>query len=287
MMFSHITILGTGLIGASVGRAMLTRGLVCDVTGVGRNEENLQNAQKVGAITRYTTSLKEGVRDAQLVLVGTPVNVTADLVCQAVKYTPEGTLFTDVGSTKKRLVKQLCQGTMPLENGCRFLGAHPIAGKETSGASQAEKDLFRERVTILTPAENTLSTDVETLTHLWEALGARVVCMNADEHDRILAQTSHLPHVLSVTLSAMLSEKVMPYGGTGLESMVRLAGGSIPVWSSILQDNRDPILDQINVFINHLNLLKAALCEENTGQLEAILERARNHHHALGNRYKS
>ena len=165
-----------------------------------------------GAITHTTIDLAKGVAQADLVIVCTPVGQIAEHVHEAARHCPEGTLITDAGSTKQQIVAALDD---QLPRGCRFLGGHPIAGSEKTGANYAKADLFDGRVAVLTPTKNTRAEDYDLLEEFWQSLGSVVVQMSPEEHDRALAVTSHLPHMAAAALANTITGELLPPGRHG------------------------------------------------------------------------
>ncbi len=163
-----VAIVGVGLIGGSIGLALRQRNLAKNVVGIGRQQAILRVARRVGAITHTTIDLNKGVAEADLVVVCTPAGRIVEHVRQAAQHCPERTLLTDVGSAKQAIVEALDGG---LARGCRFLGGHPLAGSEKTGANNASADLFEGRVAILTPTKNTRAEDFDLLEEFWQSLG--------------------------------------------------------------------------------------------------------------------
>lgn len=281
MLFQKITIIGVGLIGASLGKAALERGVAREVVGVGRSRKNVEEALQLGCITEVMDSARmaEAVKGAEMVVLCTPVSAIAPLVREASRFADSGTIFTDAGSAKAELVRELA--TLPGRG--TFLGGHPIAGKETSGALQADSGLFQGKITLLTPTSMTPTNVQARVTQLWQSVGARVFTMSPEEHDAALARTSHLPHVVACVLAAVTPESVLPYAGTGFQSATRLAEGSVEVWRDILRANRAAISSAIQSYTSQLNQLQAALDADDVPELEAILTLAKRIRNALGN----
>ncbi|MDO4575772.1 MAG: prephenate dehydrogenase [Planctomycetia bacterium] len=275
---STITIIGTGLLGASLGKGLLSRGVVRKVVGVGRSRANLETALACGCITEIEQEPARAVLESSLVVVCTPVGAIVEKVREVVLGAPSGAIFTDVGSTKASLVREL----RGLPNGGIFVGGHPIAGKEATGAAAADADLFEGKLTILTPDEGVPVGAVATVREMWESLGSRVICMGAEAHDRELARTSHFPHALSSLLSGLVGPEEHGLCGTGFRSMTRLAGSSVPVWRDILWDNRDNVLAVLAEYQEQLIRLQNALSADDAEALEAILLLAKKNRDALG-----
>jgi prephenate dehydrogenase len=275
----NVAIVGVGLIGGSIGMALRQRNLADSVVGIGRRQISLRIARRVGAVTHTTIDLAKGVAEADLIIVCTPVAAIAGHVRQAVQHCPEGTLLTDAGSTKQTIVAALDEG---LARGCRFLGSHPLAGSEKTGASYAAADLFDGRLAIVTPTRNTRAEDFDILEEFWESLGSVVVRMSPEEHDRALAVTSHLPHVVAAALAAAVPEQFFRFSGTGILDATRLAGGEPEMWKQILLDNRDNILTALEQYRDKLSLVYAALRDRNEAELGRLLTTAKKNRDALG-----
>lgn len=272
-----IAILGVGLIGASLGKVLLKKGVVESVYGFGRRRSNLETAQQLHCITHIADTLEKAVHEAEIVLVCTPVETIAQTVRLALPFVREGTIFTDVGSTKASLFDnfhEICK-----EYGCFFIGGHPIAGKETSGAAAADENLFEGKTTVLTNQEPAEA--FEKVSFLWKVAGAKVVYMPAEEHDAVLAQTSHLPHLVSSVLSYVTNPDLHPFSGTGFSSMTRLAAGSPEVWRDILRDNRANVLHALENYAEHLEKFRKILEENDDEALERFLMEAKRNRDLL------
>ncbi len=193
-----VAIIGVGLIGGSLGLALRSGGLASRVVGVGRDLGTLEQARASGAIDTATTDLAEAVADAAVVVVCTPVSRIPHDVRRVAEAAPADALVTDAGSTKRQIVETV-EGHPTAAD--VFVGAHPIAGSERSGAAHARSGLFRGRVCVLTPTPRTPSDRLERARRFWGGLGCRVLEMSPIEHDEVLAYTSHLPHALAAALA--------------------------------------------------------------------------------------
>jgi prephenate dehydrogenase len=277
--FSTVAIVGTGLIGGSIGLGLRKFGLAEKVVGIGRRQASLRIARRVGAVSNTTVDLAKGVAEAELVVVCTPVGQIVEHVRQASQHCPEGTLITDVGSTKQSIVAALDAG---LPRDCRFLGGHPLAGSEKAGAGNAKAELFQGRLAILTPTRSTCAEDFDLLERFWEGLGSVVIQMSADEHDRALAITSHLPHVAAAALAAAIPEHLFRLSGTGVLDTTRLAAGDPVLWRQILTLNRQYVLSALEGYGAKLAALHAAIRDNNQAELERLLTLAKKNRDALG-----
>ena len=263
----NIAILGVGLLGASIGRGLLAGGRVTKVVGWGRNEEKLTLAKKLNAVSEFTTDLCQAVKDAELVVVCTPVGMIADMVRQASAFAKKGTLFTDVGSTKTAVARGL--------EGWRFVGGHPIAGKENHSLEASDGNLFVEKVTVLTPTDAVPAEDVRLLTRFWETLGSRVMIMPPEEHDAVLGRTSHFPHVLACVLAKIVPPEDYSLAGTGFASVSRPASGSVAVWMDILLENAEAVSAALETAAEEMKTLAGTLRRRDAESLEAFLKIAK------------
>jgi prephenate dehydrogenase len=278
--FDTVTIVGVGLIGGSIGMALRTRRLARQVVGVGRRQASLRTARRVGAVDHTTIDLAKGVADAELIVVCSPVGQVVEHVRQAAEHGPAGTLITDAGSTKQVIVESLDRG---LARGCRFLGSHPLAGSEKTGAAHASADLFEGRIAILTPTRNTQATDFDLLEQFWSQLGSVVLQMSPEEHDRALAVTSHLPHAAAVALAGVLTEEHFRLAASGFLDASRLAAGSPELWKPIFQHNRRHVVAALARYEKQLAALRTAIDSNDETAVADLLHRAKKNRDALGN----
>ena len=285
----NVAIVGVGLIGGSIGLGLRSKGLAERVVGIGRRQESLRTARRVGAVDNTTVDLAKGVAEAELVVVCTPVGrVVEDIRCVA-EHCPEGTLITDAGSTKVTIVEAFSPAdtdnsntTGGLPRGCRYLGSHPLAGGEKIGPAHASADRFEGRVTVVTPTRSTLAEDFDLLEGFWTALGAMVVKMSAAEHDRAVAVTSHLPHAVAAVLACSVPEEFFRLIGTGFLDTTRIAAGGTEIWKQIFALNRDNILEALSLFNRNLASLETAIRNGDEAMMERILTLAKNNRDALG-----
>jgi prephenate dehydrogenase len=211
----------------------------------------------------------------ELVIAATPVSLVPEHVLRVAR-TVDGernVLFTDVGSTKESICTRLEQSPFP--KGCRFIGSHPIAGKEKSGVEHASADLFENRLTVITPTASARDQDVRLLVRFWRSLGSSVATMSPAEHDRTLARTSHLPHLLSALLADQLQEQDANYTGPGYHSVTRLALGSPEVWRDIVESNTQAILETLLDYEHALRNLRETIERGDMDAMTQFLERAK------------
>jgi prephenate dehydrogenase len=265
MLFEQITVVGVGLIGGSVGLAAKARGVARRVVGVGRDAKALARAVELDAIDAFTTDLAEGVSDAALVVVCTPVDTIAEVILRAALRVQPGTIFTDGGSTKRAIVEAV---GARLPRGVEYVGAHPLAGAEKNGVAHARADLFEDRLTILTPAPRTDPAVVERVASFWRAVGSRLVSMTPEAHDAALAKTSHLPHAVASAVASATPIDLLSLTAGGFRDVTRIAAGDPNLWAAIFQANRESVLAALAAFSERIDEFQRLL---ETGDLAGLV----------------
>ncbi len=272
-LFRRMTVVGVGLIGGSLGLAAKQAGAVGEVVGVGRQPASLAVALDRGLVDRVTCDLATGVQDAELVVLALPVAaLVAALPEIAIHANPE-CVITDVGSVKEPI---LAAGDQAFPDG-RFVAGHPIAGKELSGPAAAHADLFRGANWILTPSARTQPQAQGRVARLCQAVGARVVPLEAGWHDEVFATVSHLPHLvayalLNAVLATERGDERVRFSAGGLRDYTRVAGSDPVMWRDIFVMNRKPLLKVLATYQEQIAQLAAAI---QAADGEAILARLR------------
>jgi prephenate dehydrogenase len=257
MHFKRISILGVGLLGGSIGMAAKSLGTDVQITGYGHRRHSLDKAIEIGAIDRAELNLKPAVADADLVILCTPVGTFPTLMKDLAGLLPAGAVVTDVGSTKRSVVEL---GERFLPGNVHFVGSHPMAGSEKRGVEFARTDLFQNALCLLTPTPRSNPDALESVDRFWQSLGMTITRLAPDEHDRLLADISHLPHALAAALIAMQEDAALQIAGKGFLDTTRIASGDGALWRDILLDNRDNLRRSIQRL------------QENLGTLEKLLE---------------
>lgn len=278
--FTRVAIIGVGLIGGSLGMILRHKGLATRVIGVGRRVENLKTAVEMGAIDRYVVDPKEGVREADLVVLATPVDTYDRHLKEWASCLKPGAIVTDVGSVKGMLVEQSEQA-MP--RGVHFVGAHPIAGREKTGVAAGSDQLFTGARCILTPTKRTDQWALAQVKVMWQETGSIVLEMDPHLHDKVLGAVSHLPHVAAFALINALIEirgtvpglDLAGHSGGGLRDTTRIAASSPEMWRDIFLWNRDNIVDFIEAYERSLAQLKHLIRSGDAAGIEKELERAK------------
>lgn len=278
MLIDKLVIIGVGLIGGSFALALREAGAAREIVGAGRSAANLEEALRLGVIDRIAPDVDEAVRDADLVMLAVPVGQMAALMQQIAPCLGAHTVVTDAGSTKGDVVA-LARRHLP-QHLAAFVPGHPIAGAEKSGVGAADAGLFRGRQTVLTPLPETDAGATELVLNAWQACGARVAEMTPENHDRIFAAVSHLPHLLAFALvediaSRANGEELFGFAAGGFRDFTRIAGSSPEMWRDIFLANREPLLDELDVYRAQLDRLRAMLEQGDGAALEKVFSHAR------------
>jgi prephenate dehydrogenase len=277
-VINRLCIIGVGLIGGSLARALRTAGFCREVVGGGRDPEHLQQAVDLGVIDRFDTDLAGAVAGADMVLVAVPLGAMQAVFSKIRDHLEDNAVLTDAGSAKGSVIEAAIQafGSVP----DRFVPGHPIAGTENSGVTASLPDLYQNRRVILTPLEHTATAAVERVRAMWEAAGAEVIEMDAVHHDAVLAATSHLPHVLAFTLVDSLArlgdrEELFAYAAGGFRDFTRIASSDPVMWRDICLANGDAIQLLIDRYIEDLQVLSRCVHEHDSVRLLELFESAK------------
>lgn len=266
MKLKKVVIIGMGLIGGSIGKAIMKKGLAEEVVGVCRRQSSLDRAVKEQSLSKgYVNSYAEAVPGADVIFIATPVHTIKTVFEDLAKVLKDGkTIVTDVGSTKKEIVADAAR----LKDSFTFIGGHPLAGSEKAGVEYSSADLFGGSVCILTPDKDTPEAEKTTLTELWKDMGAAVVELTPEKHDESLAFSSHLPHVVAYALMGALG-KDFPYAmlASGFKDTTRIAASDSALWSDIFLSNRQNVLNAIERYKEVLTALEKDIQDENADVL--------------------
>lgn len=268
-VFNKIAIIGTGLIGGSLALAIKKKGIAAQVVGVSRKKSTLLSAKKIGAIDRGSQEL-DIIQDADLVVLATPVEAIINLAPRIKRFIEKKCIVIDVGSTKERIVSRLDK-IFP-----NYVGTHPLAGSEKRGILNARPDIFKNSLCILTPTKKTAPLALRKINLLWKRIGAKTVFLKPDIHDKILAFTSHLPHIIAFSLISAIPAKYLGLSSTGLRDTTRIAASDNEIWEEIIFSNKKHIINSIRVFQNNLSKIKSAIQNKDRLALGSILTQARS-----------
>lgn len=277
-IIERLVIIGMGLIGGSLARALRVGGAVGEIIGVGRNCDALAKAVDWGVIDSYCQDSERAVAGADLVVIATPVGTMEEIFQRISGALNPVTTITDVGSVKAAIVTAAQAALGP--HFPRFVPGHPIAGTERSGVAASEPDLFRDRHVILTPVVETAVDAVALVREMWECSGARVTEMTATLHDRVLGATSHLPHILAYTLVDFLAgrednELLFKFAAGGFYDFTRIASSDPTMWRDICVSNKAVIAAALSAYRDTLDRALDALQRGDGEQLEALFANAK------------
>lgn len=251
LLINRLAIIGVGLIGGSLARALREVGAVRSVVGIGRSLANLEEALALGICDEITQDALKGVEGADMVFISVPVCAIPAVVAEIAPVLAPGCIVTDGGSVKAAIVRE-CEALMP--TGCHFVGGHPIAGTEHSGAAASFATLYRGKRCILTPTAQTDPAALAMVDRLWRLTGADVCAMEPGHHDRIFAEISHLPHMAAYALvhavgtADVEGENVLSYTAGGFRDFTRIASSDPAMWRDIALMNREALLASIDGF---------------------------------------
>ncbi len=276
MKIDSVAVIGIGLIGGSVCRAVKKFEVAREVIGIDPDERVLRFAAAEGVVDKALVE-PGGVIDSEVVVIATYVDTISDVVEKILPYLKEGCLITDVGSVKSAVVSGVSK---VLNDKVFFIGSHPIAGKEHSGIKNSTPDLFNGKKVIVTPTNDSNEAALEKITDFWVSLGAEVVNLAPEFHDRIFAYVSHLPHLVAYSLVNSVSsaniDNIFSYSGGGLKDYTRISASSPEMWKTIFLQNKRYILESMEAFKINMKRLESAVKNEDIDELMQILENAEN-----------
>jgi len=263
IQFQKIALIGIGLIGSSIARAVKEKGIAREVAVTTRSPLTLARAEELGLGTFYTERATEAVKDADLVIVSVPVGASGAVAKEISGAMKPGAILTDVGSTKASVISQM----LPyIQEGVHFIPGHPIAGTEHSGPDAGFAELFEGRWCVLTPVPGSDADAIQRLRAFWETLGSRVDEMDAEHHDKVLAIVSHLPHIIAYNivgtaadLETVTESEVIKYSASGFRDFTRLAASDPVMWRDVCLHNKDAILEMLARFSEDLAFLQRAI----------------------------
>jgi cyclohexadieny/prephenate dehydrogenase len=284
-LFEKIALIGIGLIGGSIALEARKRGLASKIVAATRRPETAAAANKLGLADHCGTDLAAACEDADLVIVCTPVGACGSAAKAIAPRLKPGCIVSDVGSVKQTVIADMAPH---IPQGVHFIPAHPVAGTENSGPEAALLDLFEGRWTIITPLPQSDATAVDRLEAFWKALGSQVEKIDPASHDRILAITSHLPHLIAYTivgtaddLGGHLNSEVLKYAAGGFRDFTRIAASDPTMWRDVFMNNREAVLEVLQRFQEDLFYLQRAIRWGEGDKLFDLFTRTREIRRAL------
>ncbi len=278
VLIPRLAILGVGLIGGSLALSLKQAHAVGETIGIGRSLSNLEKALELGVVDRVTQDPAEGVREADVVFLATPVQALGPMACQIMPHLKPGAILTDGGSVKAEVIRAI---EPHLRADVHFVPGHPIAGTEKSGAEAAFATLYRKRRCILTPSAHTDVHALELVRSMWETAGCEVVIMDVEKHDRVLAAISHLPHMVAYALVNGVGsydrydENILAYSAGGFRDFTRIASSDPTMWRDIALTNRDALLEMMEGFERYFAELKENVSSGDADALYRFFRRSK------------
>lgn len=278
-LFDTVAFVGIGLIGASLSLAIRRHGLARRTLATARNQETLDTALRLGIVDAATTDLAEVVKDADLVMICVPVGACGPVAKAIAPHLKPGAIVSDVGSVKCTVIRDVAPH---LPEGVAFVPGHPLAGTEFSGPEAGFAELFEQRWCVLTPLPETPEAALEKVAAMWRGVGSNVDTLDPEHHDRVLAITSHLPHLIAYTivgtatdLGTDLKQEVIKYSASGFRDFTRIAASDPVMWRDIFLNNREAVLEILQRFTEDLTALQRAIRRGEGDTLETHFTRTR------------
>ena len=279
LAFRRVALIGIGLIGSSLARAIARRGLAGEVAIATRRQATLDKARALQLGTSYSLDPAEAVAGADLVVIGTPLGAYAEIAERIGPLLEPGAIVSDVGSVKQAVIRDVAPH---LAEGVHLVPGHPVAGTEQSGPEAGFAELFENRWCILTPPPGCNPAAVEKVASLWRSLGSSVQIMEASHHDKVLAITSHLPHIIAYTIVGTAADleasdraEVIKFSASGFRDFTRIAASDPIMWRDIFLNNREQVLEMLQRFSEDLTAIQRAIRWGEGEELETRFRRTR------------
>jgi prephenate dehydrogenase len=264
-----IAIVGLGFMGGSLGLAIRQSIKGVRVIGVSRSKSKIAQAKRLKMIHGGTTNLKQGVSEADWIILSTPVDHILKILPSVDKAAKKGAIVTDVGSVKTAILKRASRRDI---KNIQFVGSHPLVGGHETGLKPCRRDLYKGGVVIVTSGSKSISS--KAVQRFWKRLGMTVKVMTARRHDEVVAGISHLPHVISSLLSQSVNGNQIPFASSGFKDVTRLAQGDPNLWKAILDQNARPVLKEIKQFKKNLNQFEKLLSQKKSSKIQSLLKKA-------------
>ncbi|MDA9904049.1 prephenate/arogenate dehydrogenase family protein [Hyphomicrobiales bacterium] len=278
-IFNKVCIIGLGLIGGSIGLSLKRLNSSSQVVGYAKTKSTLKRAVERGLVDKVEENLINAVNDADFVILATPLSMFKSIIGEISPFLKEGCIISDTGSAKLSVIKEL-KNIIP--GNIEFVPGHPIAGTEESGPDSGFAELFDNRWCILTPTEDNTSNAIHLVKKFWESLGSKVEIMEPSHHDKVLAITSHIPHLIAFNivgtannLANVTEKEVVKYSAGGFRDFTRIAASDPKMWSDIFTYNSEAVLEMLDLFSNDLAKLKDAVKKKDSDLLFSNFEKTR------------
>ncbi len=277
--FSKVTFIGFGLINSSLAHVFKLKTLAKETNAFSRSKETREKIKNLNIVDNVNDNIRESVKDSDLIVLGIPVGAMESIVSEIAPFLKSGTIITDVGSVKKHLIDSI----LPiLPSDVYFVPGHPIAGTEKSGPEAGFAELFNGRWCILTPNKNTSQVALEKVKFIWEQAGMQIATMDAEYHDRVLAITSHIPHLVAFSIVGTVTEledqlktEVIKYSAGGFRDFTRIAASDPIMWRDVFLNNSEAVLEMLGRFIEDLTALQKSIRWQDGDSLESLFTKTR------------
>jgi cyclohexadieny/prephenate dehydrogenase len=273
-MFNNISIIGCGLIGSSILKAVQKKKIVKQINVFDHSKEVVGYLKKESICSNVFSDIRECVKNSDLIIIATPLSSYKEIILSIKAHLKKNTILTDTGSVKKEVIKIIHNINL---KEVFWIPSHPIAGTEESGPRAGYAEMFEDRWCIISPPENCVEEPIKNLKEFWQSIGSKVKVMSADEHDKILSLTSHLPHAIAynivrtvIDVEDKFKKEVIQYSAGGLRDFTRIAASNPLMWKDIFLDNSENILKGIDSFAEKLQELKKAINDKNGDKLFQI-----------------
>jgi len=278
-LFDRIALIGLGLIGSSIARAVRAQGVAREIAGTARSQKTRLRVRELGIVDEVLDTPAQAVKGAGLVIVCVPVGASGAIAREIGPHLAPGTIVTDVGSVKNSVMRDM---EPHIPDGCFLVPGHPIAGTEQSGPDAGFAELFTNRWCILTPGAKACPEAVAKLTSFWQALGSDVDIIDAEHHDLVLAITSHIPHLIAYNIVGTVADletdtrsEVIKYSASGFRDFTRIAASDPAMWRDVFLANKDAVLEMLGRFSEDLSGLQRAIRRGDSAALEEMITRTR------------
>jgi len=268
--FNTVTIVGVGLIGGSLGLAIKNRKMTNKVVGLGRRQSSIDKAKELGVVDEVTLNIEDAVSDSDLVIIATPVDKIIEKAKEAASYMKQDSILIDVASTKADIVAGI-QEHIPQY--IHYVGTHPITGSEKGSVEFADGTIFDGASCIVTFTDKTSKDALSKVEEFWKSLGSKVAVVSPQEHDKIIALTSHIPHLLASILVNSAGSYLDSTGGS-FKDITRIALSNPEMWMHIFIQNKDYILEEVKNFISDLEKITSLIKDEKTKELLDVLSKS-------------
>ena len=273
-MFNNISIIGCGLIGSSILKAVQKKNLAKEINVFDHSKEVAGFLKKENICSNVFSDIRECVKNSDLIIISTPLSSYKEIILSIKEHLKKNAILTDTGSVKKEVIKIIHNINL---KDVFWIPSHPIAGTEESGPKAGYAEMFEDRWCIISPPENCIEEPIKNLKEFWQSIGSKVKVMSAEEHDKILSLTSHLPHAIAynivrtvINVEDKLKQEVIQYSAGGLRDFTRIAASNPLMWKDIFLDNSENILKGIDDFVEKLQELKKAISDKNGDKLFQI-----------------